>query len=99
MRDLLVLGEDGYGKRVPIAKLRSQQRGGMGVMTTTNPPLAAAFMVAPGDELIISTYKGTVIRLAVAAIPLMGRKTRGVRVVRLRKGDRVTTATRLAAGL
>ena len=96
-QELLVITEDGYGKRTPISKYRRQRRrGGQGVVTTGAPPLAAALIVRAHDELVVATVKGQVIRLAVADVPRQGRAARGARVVRLRPGDRVAAVTRTA---
>jgi DNA gyrase subunit A len=67
----------------------AKKRGGMGVKVTSHPPLAAALMVGDRDDLIIATRRGKFIRLAAADVPIYHREARGVRVVRLQKGDRI----------
>jgi DNA gyrase subunit A len=52
--------------------------------------------VSGDDELIVTSQKGMVIRVPVRGIRIMGRATQGVRVMRLRKGDRVVSVARLA---
>ena len=88
-KTLLLIGEDGHGKRVLTSELKPKKhRGGIGVTVSTSPPLAAALMVRDSDELIVATRQGQIIRLAVDDVPIYHREARGVRVVRLRQATR-----------
>ena len=77
--ELLVVTENGFGKRTPFAEYRLQKRGGKGIYTIKvlekNGPLVAAKMVRPGDELMIITAGGIVIRQDVNEISQQGRHT------------------------
>jgi DNA gyrase subunit A len=94
--DLLVVTENGYGKRTPIRDYPVKGRGGMGVktvqLTDKKGRLAGALAVRDGYAvMLISTY-GTVIRMPVEGIRRAGRSTQGVIVMRLRGDDeRVST--------
>ncbi len=94
--DLLVVTENGYGKRTPIRDYPVKGRGGMGVktvqLTEARGQLAGALAVRDGYAvMLISTY-GTVIRMPVDGIRRAGRSTQGVIVMRLRGDDeRVST--------
>ena len=85
---MLVVGEDGYGKRFATKELKAKGRGTMGVKVGEGP-LAAAWMVRDSDELIVATRQGQMIRLSASDVPVYHRRARGVRVVRVREGDQV----------
>jgi len=84
---LLAVTENGYGKRSEIAEYRVQQRGGKGIITikTTdrNGNIVAVKEVVDGDELMIITRQGQMIRMPVKGISVIGRNTQGVRLVNL----------------
>ena len=90
---LLAITNNGYGKRVPIAKFRLQNRAGMGVRAikfkSKDDCLVAIDIVNPDDELMIVTNRGIMIRQAVKAISLQSRNATGVRVQRLDKDDAI----------
>lgn len=90
---LLVISEDGYGKRTSMADYRRQNRGGQGVRTTSRPPLAAALVVREHHELVVATHSGKIVRLAVRDFPVRATSARGSRMVKLSDADRVVTAT------
>ena len=91
--DLLTITEKGYGKRTKIETYRKTKRGSMGVITIKtgqrNGNVVAVLDVMGDEELIVTSARGMVIRFRVADIPVMGRNTMGVRIMRLKKGDRV----------
>lgn len=92
---LLVITEEGYGKRTPLERYPRQRRGGKGVITATlseaRGGLAGA-LIAPYDaEIFIVTDTGTVIRTPVADIRPTGRATQGVRVMRPEEGAKVAS--------
>jgi DNA gyrase subunit A len=84
---LLAVTENGYGKRSEISEYRVSHRGGKGIITikTTerNGDIVAVKEVVDGDELMIITRQGQMIRMPVKGIGVMGRNTQGVRLVNL----------------
>jgi DNA gyrase subunit A len=92
--DLLVVTENGYGKRTPVAEYPRKGRGGMGVktvqLTEAKGNLAGARFVRDGYQVMLISNGGTVIRMPVDDIRRMGRSTQGVIVMRLREGEQVS---------
>ena len=90
---LLVVTEQGFGKRTPVDEYRVKGRGTMGVLTLDRQAierrgkLVGALTVADGDELMTITAAGTVTRQAIADIRTTGRATQGVIVQKLREED------------
>ena len=82
--------ENGYGKRTECSQYRKQTRGGKGILamrlTEKNGAIAAIRPVNEGQDLMIITDKGQVIRTSISGISLMGRTTQGVRIIRLKDG-------------
>lgn len=93
---LMVICENGYGKRSPISEYRETKRGGLGVRTIVvndrNGPVVTAFTVQETDAIMLITERGVVIRMKVEDLRPMGRNTQGVRLVRLDDGDRLVAA-------
>ncbi|MCL2817088.1 MAG: DNA gyrase subunit A [Clostridiales bacterium] len=91
--ELLVLSVNGYGKRTPLADFRSTHRGGKGVYAMRcnekTGKLIAIEVVRPGDEVMIISRDGIIIRVEVDGISEQGRYAQGVRVIKLGEGDRV----------
>ncbi len=100
-RDLLVITEQGYGKRTPIKEYRKQIRGGKGLITLkqteTNGKVVTLEVVGEEDELVLITRQGRLLRTSVREISVTGRNTQGVMVMRLNNQDQVVSATRLLA--
>ncbi len=99
-RQLMIIMENGYGKRTDIEEYLAQGRGGMGVktaqVTAKTGKLVAGYIVEPKDkrDLLIVSKGGQVIRTAVTSVSVIGRATQGVRVMRFKQpGDLVATAT------
>jgi DNA gyrase subunit A len=92
---LLVVTEEGYGKRTPLERYSRQRRGGKGVITAKLTPARgglAGALVAPYEaEIFIVTDTGTVIRTPVADVRPTGRATQGVRVMRPEEGAKVVS--------
>jgi DNA gyrase subunit A len=92
--DLLVVTENGYGKRTALIEYPVKGRGAKGMLTAKltakKGGLAGARVVREGQELIFISQNGMVQRNAVGGISRMGRPTQGVRVMNLKKGDRVS---------
>jgi DNA gyrase subunit A len=84
---LLAVTENGYGKRSEISDYRVSHRGGKGIITIKtnerNGAVVAVKEVVDGDELMIITRSGQLIRMPVKGISVMGRNTQGVRLVNL----------------
>jgi DNA gyrase subunit A len=93
--EILVVTDQGFGKRTPIADFRLQRRGGYGItlarLTDKNGKVSAIRHVTEDDEILVVTEKGMLIRMSVAEIRLSGRATQGVRVIRLDDDDRVVS--------
>ncbi len=95
---LLVVMENGYGKRTDIKEYRLQGRGGSGIKTANITPktgeiIASQLLTGEEEDLIVISRKGHVIRTSIASIPILGRATQGVRIMRLDEGDKVASAT------
>ncbi|HPX79604.1 MAG TPA: DNA gyrase subunit A, partial [Bacteroidales bacterium] len=90
---VLVVSENGYGKRSLIEDYRKTARGGKGVktlnVTEKTGKLIALKAVTDDNDLMIITRSGITIRLAVSDIRLSGRATQGVRLINLREGDAI----------
>lgn len=97
--ELLVITDRGYGKRTQIADFRRQSRGGMGIIAAKVSPksglVAGVEAVNPEEEVMVASAGGTVIRLRVKEIPVLGRPTRGVMAMRLTDQDTVATIARV----
>jgi DNA gyrase subunit A len=97
--DILVISENGYGKRSKIEDYRITNRGGKGVktinITEKTGNLIAVKSVSNDNDLMIITQNGLTIRLNVNSISLLGRATQGVRVINLRGDDRIASVARV----
>lgn len=97
--EVLVVTEHGFGKRTPFSEYRAQKRGGKGIYTIRvldkNGPVVGVKMTRPGDEVMIITARGIVIRQDVTKISQQGRHTQGVTLIRLDKEDRVVSIARV----
>jgi len=93
---LLTITANGYGKRTNFSEYRKQRRGGMGVIDIKTKPrngdVIGIYEVKDTDEIMMITEEGMVIRCPVKDIPIIGRNTQGVRLIRLKEGDRVVDA-------
>jgi DNA gyrase subunit A len=93
--DLLVVTDYGYGKRTRIDEYPLKGRAGLGVktiqLTEAKGKLAGARVVRPGNKVMLISTGGTVIKMAADDIKRLGRSTQGVIVMRLKKGERVST--------
>jgi len=91
----------GYGKRTELDQYPVQNRGGFGVktlqLTDKTGGIVGARLVQDGNELMVSTKQGTLIRTPVDQISVIGRNTQGVRVIRLADDDEVTAIARIQA--
>ena len=94
---LLIITENGYGKRTRIEMFRIQRRGGTGIKAAricekTGEIIFAEVVDTEDKDLIIISQRGQVIRTPLGSIPVIGRAASGVRVMRLAKGDKVASA-------
>lgn len=96
-QDVLVLSENGYGKRTDLEEYRITNRGGKGVktinITEKTGNLIALQAVTDDNDLMIINRSGLTIRTSVAQISRSGRATQGVRVINLREGDAIASVT------
>ena len=92
--ELFVITEKGYGKRTDVSEYPSHHRGGQGVftinMTAKKGQLADVKIVRPGEEMMIMTEEGVVVRTAVSGISKQGRATQGVHVMNVAENDKIT---------
>ena len=96
---ILSITENGYGKRTSHYDFRVTNRGGKGIIGIVNSPrnghVASSFPVNEGDEILISTNKGRVIRTSVNEIRIAGRNTQGVRIIKLSGDEKVVSAIKI----
>lgn len=97
---LLVISENGYGKRSDLKYYKVQRRGGSGIKTAsitakTGKLIGATVinMDALDTDLILTSEKGQIIRIPLASVSVLGRATQGVRVMKPQSGDRVSAST------
>ena len=97
---LLVAGENGIGKRTPFDEYRVQSRGGKGIITMNVTDkvgrVVGVRMVREGDDIMLITDGGKVIRMPVRDISVIGRNTQGVRLIGLEEGEKVVGVAPLA---
>lgn len=96
---VLVVGENGYGKRTPIEDYRPQRRAGMGIktmhVTAKTGPVIGAEIVNNDDQLVLMTEKAKAIKLRIKEIRTVGRIAQGVKLINLGEDDRVRSIARL----
>ncbi|MFC1683252.1 DNA gyrase subunit A [Candidatus Zixiibacteriota bacterium] len=98
---LLVVSENGFGKRSDIGDYRLTHRGGKGIITikTTkrNGDVVCIKETVETDELMIITHKGVIIRLPIKGVKVIGRNTQGVKLINLDEGDKVMDVARVVS--
>ncbi|MDL2262403.1 DNA gyrase subunit A [Bacteroidales bacterium OttesenSCG-928-I21] len=101
-QEVLVVSENGYGKRSSIEDYRITNRGGKGVktinITEKTGQLIDISAVTNNDHLMITNKSGITIRLAVEDLRVMGRATQGVRLINLRDGDTIASVAKIENG-
>ena len=99
--ELFVVTERGYGKRTPIVEYPLHHRGGQGVftiqMTEKKGPIVGMKIVTAGQELMLVSEEGVVIRVKSTDVSQLGRSTQGVKVMNVSDTDRVTAVARVAS--
>ncbi len=98
---VLSITENGYGKRTEIEEYRVQSRGGKGIkamnLTAKTGLFTCQLLVHEDEDIILITDDGTVIRMPVAGISVLGRNTQGVRLMRVEGGSKVVCVARTEA--
>jgi DNA gyrase subunit A len=96
---LLVVSENGYGKRTPLSDYRPQTRGGTGILTMNctdkTGKVVGAEVVEDQDKLLVMTMNGKGIRVRVKEIRETGRVAQGVKLIDLAAGDQVRSIARI----
>lgn len=99
--NVLVVSENGYGKRSDIEDYRTTNRGGKGVktinLTEKTGSLIALLDVTDEEHLMIITRSGLTIRLEIASLRVMGRNTQGVKLINLRNDDAIAAVAKVSA--
>ncbi len=100
---ILSITENGYGKRTSHYDFRVTNRGGKGIIgivnSVRNGNVSSSFPVNEGDDILISTNKGRVIRTAVKEIRIAGRNTQGVRIIKLSGDEKVVSSIKIEDNL
>lgn len=99
--DLLVLSQNGYGKRSAFKFYKSQNRGGSGIKTAKITPKTGSLVWAKvvstdetqQEDMIVISEKGQVIRIPLKSVSSLGRATQGVRIMKPKAGDKLSAAT------
>jgi DNA gyrase subunit A len=96
---VLTASASGYGKRTPVGDFPLHGRGGQGVIamqtSDRNGTTVAALQVLPGQEIMLISSTGTLVRTAVDEVSELGRNTQGVRLIRLSEGERLVGIERI----
>ena len=96
--DLLVVSDKGYGKRTKTSEYKTQSRAGSGILTykvtdkTGHLVSARAVNTDKGSDVLLATSSGKVLRIGAKNVPVLGRATQGVRLIKLDSGDTLTSA-------
>ena len=97
--NILTASENGYGKLTPLDDFPAHGRGGQGVIalqtSDRNGAMVAALQVSPGQEIMLISSSGTLVRTAVDEISVVGRNTQGVRLMRVGESERLTGIERI----
>jgi DNA gyrase subunit A len=98
---ILVVSENGYGKRTLVEDYRITNRGGKGVktlnVTDKTGDVIAIKDITDEDDLMITTKRGIMIRMAAADLRVMGRATQGVRLINLKSGELIASVAKVPA--
>jgi len=103
--DLLVVSDKGYGKRTKTGEYKTQSRAGSGILTykvtdkTGHLVSARAVVADKGTDVLLATSSGKVLRIGSKLVPVLGRATQGVRLIKLDSGDTLTSAAVLEEAL
>ena len=96
---VLTASQNGYGKRTEVTEFPTRGRGTRGVIamqaSTRNGELVGAVQVFAGDEIMLISDQGTLVRTRVDEVSVVGRNTQGVRLIKLKKGEQLVSVERL----
>jgi DNA gyrase subunit A len=96
---ILAVSENGYGKRTRVEEFPVKGRGGQGVIgiqsSQRNGAIVGAVQVFDGDEIMLISDKGTLVRTRVDEISVQGRNTQGVRLIKLKEGETLVGVERV----
>jgi DNA gyrase subunit A len=92
---LLIVGENGQGKRTNFDEYRLQSRGGSGIIAIKTEAVAGALSVHEDDEIMMFTRNGQAVRSPVRDIRIIGRTTQGVRCIHLGEDDQLVGVSRI----
>lgn len=97
--NILTVSENGYGKQTPVDDYPTKGRGGKGVISMItsdrNGNIVGAVQVFTGDDVMLISDQGTLVRTRVDEISVQGRNTQGVRVIRLKEGEHLVNVARI----
>jgi DNA gyrase subunit A len=97
---LLTVCENGYGKRTHISEFPTKGRGGKGMIaiqtSERNGPLVGVTQLFDGDEIMLISDQGTMVRTRGDEVSIVGRNTQGVRVIRLKENEKLVSLARIA---
>lgn len=103
--ELMTITENGFGKRTPLNNYKTQSRGGSGIrnakITPKNGEVISANVLGPEEkigDIVVISEKGQIIRLPLKDVPTHGRDTQGVRIMRLKPGDKIAATAIVEAG-
>ena len=96
--ELLVIMQNGFGKRTALSQYKTQKRGGSGILTAkitekTGLLIGSLVIKSEEDDLIAISNKGQVIRMSIGSVPSLSRATQGVRLMRLESGGKIASIT------
>ncbi|UTF60762.1 DNA gyrase subunit A [Gilvimarinus sp. DA14] len=96
---VLTVSENGYGKRTEVEEFPAKGRGGQGVIAMAaserNGPLVGAVQVLDGEEIMLISDQGTLVRTRVDEVSVLSRNTQGVRLIKLRENEHLKGAARI----
>src|SRR5690554_310123 len=96
---VLTVSEHGYGKRTEVGEFPTKGRGGQGVIAMSvserNGALVGAVQVLDGEELMLISDQGTLVRTRVDEVSVLSRNTQGVRLIKLREGEHMSGVARI----
>ncbi|MBT3797966.1 MAG: DNA gyrase subunit A [Porticoccaceae bacterium] len=97
---LLIVCENGYGKRTKVDEFPTKGRGGKGMIaiqaSERNGPLVGATQLFTGDEIMLISDQGTMVRTRGDEVSVVGRNTQGVRIIRLKENENLVSLARIA---
>jgi DNA gyrase subunit A len=95
----LTVSENGYGKRTEVSDFPTKGRGTMGVIamqtSDRNGRMVGAVQVFPGDQMMLISNQGTLVRTRSDEVSVQGRNTQGVRVIRTKAGESLVSVERI----